>query len=96
MDHQTFAQLLGNYGEFIGAIAVILTLGYLIVQVQQNTKMLKATVYGMWYQSAAPVHVMRADNAESNTFDDHLWGHGYVSPDPDNPTTLYYLSWSTD
>jgi hypothetical protein len=39
---------------------------------------------------------MRADNGESNTFDDHLWGHGYVSPDPDNPTTLYYLSWSTD
>ena len=22
MDHQTFAQLLGNYGEFVGAIAV--------------------------------------------------------------------------
>ena len=26
MDHQTFAQLLGNYGEFVGAIAVVATL----------------------------------------------------------------------
>jgi hypothetical protein len=37
MDHQAFAQLLGNYGEFIGAIAVVITLGYLTVQVRHNT-----------------------------------------------------------
>jgi hypothetical protein len=49
MDHLTFAQLLGNYGEFIGAIAVVVTLGYLAVQVRHsreateaNTKSLKA------------------------------------------------------
>ncbi len=39
---------------------------------------------------------MRADDGASNTYDDHLWGFGYVSPDPANPTTLYYASWSTD
>jgi len=33
MDHQSMAQLLGNYGEFIGAIAVVLTLAYLARQV---------------------------------------------------------------
>jgi hypothetical protein len=38
---------------------------------------------------------MRADDASSNTYEDHLWGHGSVSSDPDDPTTLYYLSWST-
>jgi len=27
MDHKSFAQLLGNYGEFVGAIAVVVTLG---------------------------------------------------------------------
>ena len=32
MDHQTFAQLLGNYGEFIGALAVLSTLMYLAIQ----------------------------------------------------------------
>ncbi len=37
MDHQAFAQLLGNYGEFAGAIAVVLTLIYLAVQIRQNT-----------------------------------------------------------
>lgn len=38
MDHQTFAQLLGNYGEFVGAIAVVATLAYLAIQIRQNTR----------------------------------------------------------
>ena len=38
MDHQSFAQLLGNYGEFIGAIGVVVTLGYLAIQIRQNTR----------------------------------------------------------
>jgi len=37
MDQQAFAQLLGNYGEFVGAIAVVLTLGYLTFQIRQST-----------------------------------------------------------
>ena len=41
MDHLTFAQLLGNYGEFIGAIAVVGTLVYLAIQIRQNTEMTK-------------------------------------------------------
>lgn len=40
MDHQTFAQLLGNYGEFIGAIGVVVTLVYLALQIRQNTAQL--------------------------------------------------------
>jgi hypothetical protein len=36
MDHQAFAQLLGNYGEFVGAIAVVTTLAYLAIQVRQQ------------------------------------------------------------
>ena len=42
MDHQEFAQLLGNYGEFIGAIAVVFTLGYLAVQVKHSRQSLDA------------------------------------------------------
>ena len=49
MDHQAFAQLLGNYGEFVGAIAVVATLAYLAVQVRHsraateaNTKQLES------------------------------------------------------
>ena len=38
MAHQAFAAMLGNYGEFLGAIAVVFTLGYLGYQVRQNTR----------------------------------------------------------
>ena len=34
---------LGNLGEFIGSIAVVVTLVYLIIQVRQNTVQLKDT-----------------------------------------------------
>ena len=36
MDHQAFAALLGNYGEFVGAIAVVVTLAYLAIQVKHS------------------------------------------------------------
>jgi hypothetical protein len=36
MDHQAIAEMLGNYGEFLGAIAVAATLAYLAVQVGQS------------------------------------------------------------
>ena len=38
MDHQAIAAMLGSYGEFFGAIAVVVTLGYLAYQVRQNTR----------------------------------------------------------
>ena len=44
MDHLTFAQLLGNYGEFVGAIAVVGTLAYLARQIKQNTQATRATL----------------------------------------------------
>lgn len=40
MDLMSTAQLLGNFGEFVGAIAVVATLGYLAVQIRQNTRSL--------------------------------------------------------
>lgn len=42
MDHQTFAELLGNYGEFIGAVAVVVTLIYLATQIRQNNELLRS------------------------------------------------------
>jgi hypothetical protein len=51
MDFMSTAQLLGNFGEFVGAIAVVATLGYLAVQVRHsrastdaNTKQLAAAM----------------------------------------------------
>jgi hypothetical protein len=34
MDHQAFAELLGNYGEFLGSLAVLATLLVLVFQVR--------------------------------------------------------------
>ncbi len=37
MDHQAVAEMLGNYGEFVGSIGVVATLVYLTIQIRQNT-----------------------------------------------------------
>ncbi len=37
------AQLLGNYGEFVGAIAVVLTLFYLSVQIRQSSRSMRSS-----------------------------------------------------
>ena len=42
MDHQALAQLLGNYGEFVGAVAVVVTLAYLAAQIRFNTRATQA------------------------------------------------------
>jgi len=42
MDHQAFAQLLGNYGEFVGSIGVVVSLLYLSLQIRSNTNALRA------------------------------------------------------
>ena len=43
MDLMSTAQLLGNVGEFFGAIAVVGTLAYPAIQVRQNTAAQKTT-----------------------------------------------------
>ena len=42
MDLMSTAQLLGDFGEFVGAIAVVVTLVYLAIQIGQNTKATRA------------------------------------------------------
>ena len=39
------AQLLGNFGEFVGAIAVVATLTYLAVQIRQSTRTNQHTAF---------------------------------------------------
>ena len=42
MDLMSVAQLLGNFGEFFGAIAVVVTLAYLAVPISQGTHATRA------------------------------------------------------
>ena len=50
MDHQTFAQLLGNYGEFVGAIAVVVTLAYVAIQVRHTRQVVEENARSARYQ----------------------------------------------
>jgi len=42
MDHQALAQLLGNYGAFVGALGVVLSLIFVGYSIVQNTKATRA------------------------------------------------------
>jgi len=58
------AQLLGNLGEFVGAIAVVATLAYLTLQVRQNSKIVEATVRNANTRSRNELNVAIATNPE--------------------------------
>jgi hypothetical protein len=61
VDHQAFAQLLGNYGEFFGAIAVVATLFYLAVQIKQNTRQLRRAETNSTLEQANNIRGLRVD-----------------------------------
>jgi hypothetical protein len=58
MDLMSLAQLLGNFGEFVGAIAVVVTLGYLALQIRHSKVALEANTQSVQAQIAQA----RADN----------------------------------
>ena len=59
MDHQTFAQLLGNYGEFVGALGVVVTLGYLAAQIKQNSTQTQTQIeQGLYEQWQNPAKII--------------------------------------
>ncbi len=51
MDHQAIAQILGNYGEFVGAIAVVVTLIFLAAQIRSNTAAIRGSTFQAIYES---------------------------------------------
>ena len=64
MEHQAFAQLLGNYGEFIGSIAVLATLAYLAIQIRQNTKAEENSALDMSLRNLMAVRQSTFDDPE--------------------------------
>ena len=83
MDHQAFAQLLGNYGEFVGAIAVVLTLIYLARQIRDSATATKT-------ENAREIFLTTQKQLER---DDRLipWVERYCDGDRDE-IVLYGLS----
>ena len=56
--------VLGNLGEFVGAIAVVVTLFYLSVQIRQNSRSVKATAAQSVVQSLAEAYSVTASSPE--------------------------------
>ena len=50
MDHQAIAQLLGNYGEFLGGIVVVVSVVYLALQLKTANVQAQASAEIAWTQ----------------------------------------------
>jgi len=62
MDLMSTAQILGNLGEFVGAVAVVVTLGYLTVQVRQSNVAAQSAAIQQFFDSFSSVNCeVRAD-----------------------------------
>ena len=64
MDLMDTAQLLGNFGEFVGAIGVVATLAYLAVQIRQNTRATHAASHHAVTDSLNLGNIAMAQDAE--------------------------------
>jgi hypothetical protein len=62
MDHQAFAEMLGNYGEFIGSVAVLATLVFLSLQFRQYRMTLSSSTAHQTYQQLNQLNAMLAQD----------------------------------
>ncbi len=75
MEHQAFAEMLGNYGEFVGSIAVVATLIYLSVQIRQNTR---ATMAESRYSAGQTLTQLSLAISSDTEFSD-IWARGLAN-----------------
>jgi hypothetical protein len=68
MDHQEFAQLLGNYGEFVGAVAVVVTLGYLARQLRESNRATRSAAYQAYLERRSNWQSIVADPTVNEQF----------------------------
>lgn len=58
---------LGNIGDFVGGIGVIVTLAYLAVQIRHNTRVARAATLQQWVTMTATVN-MPLSHTQFNTY----------------------------
>ena len=84
---------LGNIGEFVAAIGVIVTLLYLAVQIRQNTRSTRASAFQEAMRDIAAASDLLASNAELS----RIWRAGMrdfdgLKPDERQRFAAYALS----
>ena len=77
------SEILGNWGEFIGSIAVVVTLIYLAIQVRQNTTTVKSSTHLVNTKNWNDIFLTYAekDNVAA-------WSYGYTLDEQVDPSTL--------
>ena len=60
--------MLGSYGEFVGAIAVVVTLVYLTIQLRQNTKSSQNASWQAIIRQLSDLDVLEATDSELSSF----------------------------
>ena len=69
-------QDLGNIGDFVGGIAVIVTLAYLAVQIRRNTRATRAATLQQWVAMTATVNIALSQSGEFA----RIWRAGCEDP----------------
>ena len=67
---------LGNIGEFVGAMAVIVSLVYLAVQIRQNTRSVRTSTYQDIVRMVQEIDLLLASDPELN----RIWVVGRKDP----------------
>ena len=75
---------LGNIGEFVGAIAVVITLGYLAFQIRQNTRTARSATHQAWVSAAAQINLVVLQNRDIA----RVWRSGSEDPGQLDPEEL--------
>jgi hypothetical protein len=57
-------ETLGNVGEFLGAVAVLISLIYLALQIRQNTRTVRSAAHQAWSSSTAELNMVLASNRD--------------------------------
>jgi hypothetical protein len=69
-------EALGAIGEVVGAVAVVVTIGYLAVQIRQNTRSLRAGAFQQYRQQSAELSRLLAEPDMAS-----IYRTGLYSPD---------------
>ncbi len=68
---------LGNLGELLGALAVVISLVYLAIQIRQNTRAVRSSAEHTVFQSAIDLDRMLVSDRELT----RIWNLGRSNPD---------------
>jgi len=81
---------IGAIGEVVGALAVVATLGYLAIQLRQNTKSVQSSAYGIWAQNLQSLVSEGISNQHVERWLREAWVEGKLTEDTWQPFILYH------